>query len=421
VAARPEVEQRQAVLFEADQLIAAAEARLERAAGRVRVAALARGETEEEAQAVVQRHKRVIELQEELNRLWIERSHIAREIAELEEKQTKRTLAEEVKLLRDASRAHVITLEHRQRALEIEQALTAQLQNANLELGKRLEIMGQLEQLRGIGSVEIGIPRLALMDPAAAAAQRRAREAAFARQPGRPLGEMLGLKSISEIIRPQIEDAAAAAREGAGSWAQIAEQVRIARQFVDETIMSLTRYSTIQSALDVALEQGLVTSAEYAAATDALREAMAKAAGQAQVSAAQMIQAFGGLLAFAIGAARGGGGGGFLGGLLSAVGGIASLIPGGQAVGAGLLAGGMVISALSSGGGRTPVPVRVDGYGPSARGFLERIQGPDVFRLSIYGAKTGDLIDEFIYENLRRQRRDAVIRLPRGVLIETGG
>jgi hypothetical protein len=133
----------------------------------------------------------------------------------------------------------------------------------------------------------------------------------------------------------------------------------------------------------------------------------------ARISAASIVQAAGSAVMGIINLARSGGGiGGWISGLLGFAGGIASVIPGGQLVGAGLMAAGGITGALFGGRGGEPVAVRIDDYSERALA-KQRRQGPDQVIVNLYGAD-GTLIQRQIQD---RTRRDAVERLPSGILI----
>lgn len=124
-------------------------------------------------------------------------------------------------------------------------------------------------------------------------------------------------------------------------------------------------------------------------------------------------------LAQVIAAVRGQGGGlfGALSGLLGAGAAVAGLIPGGQLVGAGLLAGSLVSGAFRS----QPQRMIVDSFGETALEQQRQLEpGPRTVILQVI-TNTGALIDEVVYQIGRRDRRDQEQRLPIGDLVFRGG
>jgi hypothetical protein len=105
---------------------------------------------------------------------------------------------------------------------------------------------------------------------------------------------------------------------------------------------------------------------------------------------------------------RGGGFGSILSGIIGTAGGIASAIPGGQVIGAGMLAGGSLLGGLTAPSNK-PVPVEVSRYGANA--LNQRRDNEDPMNMTII-YETGGKEIERIQRVLRRaQLRDGVIRL----------
>lgn len=114
-------------------------------------------------------------------------------------------------------------------------------------------------------------------------------------------------------------------------------------------------------------------------------------------------------LAQVIAAIRGQGGGffGAISGLLGAGAAVAGLIPGGQLVGAGLLAGSLVSGAFRS----RPQPVSIDSFSQRALDQQKIVTGPSTVIVQVI-TPTGEIIDEFLYEVGRRERTDNIRRFP---------
>ena len=171
---------------------------------------------------------------------------------------------------------------------------------------------------------------------------------------------------------------------------------------MEEYAQLLENMIPLQQQFDMAVAQlradtaaGLFPAEQLDAAIAHLNETMLKGGRSAQISSAQMITAFFGMLQ----AAQGG-----FGGLLSGIGGIVGI--GNPLLGAALGGLGGFISASESRG------VRVDEYGARAIDQMRQArQGPDNVTVQII-SPTGELLDEFIYEQGRRTRRDAVDRVP---------
>jgi hypothetical protein len=171
---------------------------------------------------------------------------------------------------------------------------------------------------------------------------------------------------------------------------------------LEEYAQLLENMIPLQQQFDLAIAQlradtaaGLFPAEQLDAAIAHLSETMLQGGQAAKISSAQMITAFFGLLQ----AAQGG-----FGGLLSGIGGLVGI--GNPFAGAALAGLGGLISASESRG------VRVDEYGPRAIDQMRQArQGPDNVTVQII-SPTGELLDEFIYEQGRRTRRDAVERVP---------
>ncbi len=103
---------------------------------------------------------------------------------------------------------------------------------------------------------------------------------------------------------------------------------------------------------------------------------------------------------------------GMLGSLVGGVAGVLAAVPGvGTVASAGILAGGGLLARLA-GGGRGPLPVKLDSYSSTALQQRSRREGPDQITVQILSPSTGELLDEIIYEIGRRERRDAIVRIP---------
>ena len=142
-------------------------------------------------------------------------------------------------------------------------------------------------------------------------------------------------------------------------------------------------------------------------------ERLAKALGETKVGADQLavglLQAFSGLAQAITG---GGGGRGIFSALLGGVSGIASII-GTPLLGAGIAAGGGLLSGLLFGKQR-PLPVIVEDAGPNFRQALRENLGPDTVILQVLAQEGMSMAD--IEQVLRdRSRRDAVERIPTGI------
>lgn len=223
----------------------------------------------------------------------------------------------------------------------------------------------------------------------------------------------------SDALRGMVEDVFDEDTLEAVKESLLAPFVDIAQDFIAKTEPELVELHRIQLALNVARDAGKITAEDYARAMDSLNDAMQEARDgtkKTAVSFAQLAPVLANAIAQIIQGLQGGGGG-FLGLLSQGLGlaaGIASVIPGGQLVGAGLAAGSILTGALASRGGQE-IPVAVSRYGDRALAQMREASGPEKVTIQILDSKTGDLVDEIIYEIDRRSRIDQIIRIPRTI------
>lgn len=247
-------------------------------------------------------------------------------------------------------------------------------------------------------------------------------------------GELVGVRGAGPAGTEEADLAIAERRKGeiADAFKFEAEELRemkasflapfldLARDFIESTRSELDELQDTQVALRVAFDTGRVTAEEYSSAMEALNVAMKEAREGTKKTAldfARLAPVLANAIAQIIQGLQGGGGGGFFGALSKGLGiaaGIASVIPGGQAIGAGLAVGSMLSGALASRGGEE-VPVSVSRYGDRALQQMREASGPEKVTVQIISPTTGELLDETIYEIDRRSRIDHIVRIPRTV------
>ena len=98
------------------------------------------------------------------------------------------------------------------------------------------------------------------------------------------------------------------------------------------------------------------------------------------------------------------------GSILGGIGGVVSLIPGGQLIGAGLMVGGGILDAATS---NRPVPVSVTNAGDIASAM--RATGPQRVTIVLTDSRGNILTSETQYALQRQSATDGVVRLPVGV------
>jgi len=152
--------------------------------------------------------------------------------------------------------------------------------------------------------------------------------------------------------------------------------------------------------LQIAFDQGAITTEQFRSGVAQLTEDMEKATKKTSILAVSIINAVSGAIAGVVS-------GGSAGGVLSAIGGIVGLLPGGQIAGAALGGLGAIISAAGSNG------VNINSYSPQALAQLRGIPNtPQRVSLTVVSATTGEIIDRVIFELGQRQISDGVKRVP---------
>lgn len=203
--------------------------------------------------------------------------------------------------------------------------------------------------------------------------------------------------------------AASQAGQAAIQQQHYAEAIEATRGILIRTITPQQLYTQQLAQVQLALDLGAISAAEFDLAVKQLTEDLQKAKKGSAVLGVAIIGMVAGTIAAVI---QGGSATSVIGGILGTVGGIVGITN--PLLGAGIAGLGQVVSAAGSRG------VTIDRYGETALSQLKGIpSGPERIEFLIASASMGEIVDRVIYTLGSRRRTDAVPRVP-GIILAIG-